>query len=600
MEDRAWHYLKANETTRVPRSVIVVDTEARRARRRWGHEQSWRCGVAWFHRARKGRAAIESTREYLDPRTLWTDVSDHCRRRGRTILYMHNVGYDVRVADAFTILPEQGWKLVAQNMAPRGTWLIWRRGEATLSMVDSGSIWPTDLVTIGKWFGMGKLRLPDEDDSDAAWLARCRRDVDILRTAVAAYLQWIETADLGNWQVTGAGQGFTVFRHRHLTHRMLIHDDRDALAAERRAMWTGRCEAYWHGQIGYQEVDEWDLSNAYARQARDDVVPVRLVGPIGSDAGLVTALRDPGLAVLAEIEIETDVPIVPCHHDGRILWPVGRFTTTLWGPELRLVRDAPAKLRLVRGWIYRAAPALRSWATWVIESLDATDQAVPAWQKAIIKAWARSVIGRFAMQHSTWEQLADLAEPGIDRRTCLDIDTGEQFDLMQVGRALWQETGTVDWNQSMPMVTGYITSAVRARMWRIIQALPKEAVLYCDTDSILATDRWRSTIGTVAAAEVGAGLRLKRTWHGIHIMGPRQVVTGPQVRIAGIPRGAHRLGRNEFAGEVWESLARGLATGHPATVRTMDRIWRPQGTDRRRQTVGVGWTLPIRIEEVAS
>jgi hypothetical protein len=477
-------------------------------------------------------------------------------------------------------------------MAPRGTWLIWRRDKATLTMVDTASVWPTTLAHIGEMFGMGKPGLPGPDAPEAAWVARCEADVAITRTAVLAYLDWIETADMGNWQLTGAGMSWAVFRHRFMSHNLLVHGDEDALSMERRAMWTGRCEAYWHGTIGYQVVHEWDLAVAYARVARDIRVPVRLIGPMPPHHDWRKTLADPTLDLVAEVTVTTAVPTVPSLYDDHILWGVGTFDTTLWGVEIQAAIDDGATVTVHRGFLYRAEPALRDWAQWCIAQLAAPDQEVPAWRKAIVKHHVRALVGRFAMSFSTWEPWATLPTLGAERRTLVDDVEGRTYDLMHVGHDVWRQTGTQEWAQSMPAITGAVMAACRVRLWRILRALPDAAPLYCDTDSLLVTDQWYDAVAAIASSPLGEGLRLKTSWQGFTILGPRQIVTGEKVRMAGVPALARRTGRQDFAGEVWESLAASLKSGRPTSVRTMARTWHAKGVDRRRIGVGVGWTRP--------
>jgi hypothetical protein len=507
-------------------------------------------------------------------------------------MWAHNLGYDARISTCFTILPTLGWALVAHNVAPRGTWLSWRRGKASLIMVDSASVWPDTLAHVGLMFGLGKPRLPAPDASDQAWEQRCHADVTILRTAVLAYLGWIESADLGNWQVTGAGQSWAAYRHKYMHHNLLVHADFEALAAERRAMWTGRCEAYWHGSIGYQVVHEWDLHAAYARCARDLAVPVRLLGAMPTGYDWRRGLDDPRYALLAQVSVSTDTPSVPALHDGHILWPVGTFHTVLWDVEIASAIADGASVTVHKGWLYRTEPALRDWATWILDVLTAPADTYPLWMIAIVKHWSRALIGRFAMQYATWEPWATAPELGTERRTLIDDIEASEYDIMQVGRDVWRESGTVEWSQSMPAITGYVMAACRVRLWRIIRALPEGCVLYADTDSLLCTDRWHDTVAAVAATELGEGLRLKQSWQGITILGPRQIVTGERVRMAGIPNSARRVGRAEFEGEVWESLDVALRSGRAGAVRTMPRRWHARGVDRRRKSRGVGWTAP--------
>ena len=79
------------------------------------------------------------------------------------------------------------------------------------------------------------------------------------------------------------------------------------------------------------------------------------------------------------------------------------------------------------------------------------------------------------------------------------------------------------------------------------------------------------------------------------IYGPRQVVAGASVKIAGLPRSARRTGRHEWEGEVTESLTAALAGRSPDAVRSTPKGWRVVGTDVRRQGHGLGWTSPFVV-----
>jgi len=595
-DSRVWHYIKPNETTRIPRRHIFLDTESVQTKVMTGAIQTWRLGVACFRIAEKGRKPRETWGEYLDPGELWAAVTDFARKDSRTVVWAHNMGYDIRISEAFTRLPALGWRLDSHNLAPRGTWATWRRDTATLVMVDSASIYPTTLAAVGKAFGLAKEDLPQWTDDADVWMRRCRVDVEILRIAIITYLDWLETEDLGNWQLTGAGQSWAIFRHRFLSCKMLVHNDLDALAAERRALWTGRCEAYWHGTLDGQVIHEWDFSLAYARIAQTSPVPVRLVGPMPPGYPWRSILDSDKTALLACVTVTTDVPVVPTHHDGRILWPVGRFETTLWDVEIGAALRAGAVVEVHSGWLYRLRPALHEWAKWLIDQMEDRPQETPTWRKLILKHHARALIGRMAMTYTSWEKEGEVDDPILRRSTVYDRDSGESWEMMQLGGTVWRDMGRTEWAQSMPMVTGYVQAIARVRLWDVMQALPREALLYVDTDSILVTDRWEPTIAAIAATPAGAGLRLKRSWDGFAIYGPRQIRTGVENRFSGIPKRARRTGRHTYSGEIWESVSASLRSGAANRVVTRDREWTLKGVDRRRTGPDLGWTNAIRVE----
>lgn len=560
-----------------------------------GAEQRWRLGVACFVVAEKGAQKRERWSDYTDPRKLWQDASDFCRRDTRTILWAHNLGYDARISGVFEHLPSLGWRLVAHNITAKGTWLEWRRDGATLVMACSTTVFAQKIARLGQWFGLGKVYVDMSEEDDAVWLARCRQDVEILKTAMLSYLKWLEEADLGNWQMTGAGQSWAAFRHRFLTHKMTIHDDEDALTAERRAMWAGRCEAYWRGEIKAQTVVEYDFTQSYVTIARDNPVPVKLLGPMPRNYDWRRIVDSPSSALLAEVEVETDAPVLPATQNGRILWPVGRFTTTVWDVELKAAIAEGAKITVKRGWLYRLQPALREWATWTINQLESPDRDVPAWQKSVLKHWSRALIGRMAMTYNSWEEFGTVPFQGVKRSRLVDLDTNEEYDLMQVGYDVWADAGRVESPNSMPMVTGYIQAIARVRLWRVMRELPPNVLLYVDTDSLLTTQQHQHVIEKIASSPIGEGLRLKRSWDGFAIYGPRQVVTGPQVRVSGVPSDARQSERGKYRGVVWDTLPGALNRGHTDRVIIRDREWHITGTDHRREGTGFGWTRPIRI-----
>lgn len=593
--ERVVHNVRKNESTRLPRRYIFIDTEARKQRMGVAEKQTWRLAVACFVVAEKGDTPRERWQDFSLPRALWNAVEAHTRPGTRTVLWAHNLGYDVRISGALSILPEMGWRLTAHNITSRGTWLEWRKASATLIMVDSTTVFARPIAKIGAWFGLGKVRMEHDTDDDALWLERCRRDVEILKTAIMSYLSWIEEDDLGNWQMTGSGQSWATFRHRFLTHKMVVHDDETALIAERRAMWTGRCEAYWHGALQGQTVQEWDFTQAYARIARDSPIPVRLIGPMPVRYDWKRVVESETTALLAEVEIETSVPVVPASKNGRILWPVGRFTTTLWDVEIAAALKVGAKVTVIRGWLYRLQPALKAWAEWTIGKLGDTDSRVPAWQKAVLKHWSRALIGRTAMTYSSWEEWAESPVQKVEKSRLYDMETGEEYDLMQIGNTIWQDVGRVESPNSMPMVAGYVQAIARVQLWDVMQALPPRVLLYVDTDSLLVTSRHFDVVNEIAHSITGGSLRLKRSWDGFSIYGPRQIITGERVRVSGVPTTANRSGKNSYRGEIWDTLAGSLGRGHSDSVTTRGREWHVTGTDHRRHGVGIGWTEPIMV-----
>ncbi len=587
------HTIKRNELTRLPRRWIVLDTEAIRVKSGKGEVQTFRCGHASFDfESKKGRGWAPT--EYADfesPRELWEWVDSKTVLRGRTVVVAHNLAYDLRIADAFTVLPELGYRLDMIRMDGGAAWCQWRRDGRSLAMTDSVSWFGCSVDRLAQLEGMVKPRLPRADASDAEWLARCRADVAILRAAWLRTVNWCEDADLGNWKPTGAGQGWAAFRHKHLTHPILHHSWPRLAAMEREAAWTGRCEAWRHGRLPRGPWTEYDLESAYTHVAEDCDVPTRLIGHVGPRTA-ERALEGPvSESILARVVVSTDVPTVPARSTWGVWWPVGRFETILWENELRLARENGATVEVLDAWRYRRAPALRQWASWILDLLDLPASELHPTLRAVVKGWSRTTVGRFASRWSEWEHFGDSMGGRILLADSQDPDTGERTRLMSLGDRTLIEGDKRDAPDSAVFVMSWVMAECRVRLWRVLVAAGRENVAYCDTDAVIVNPEGARRL---EAAQV-PGLRVKGQWGSVEILGPRQLVLNGKLRAAGVPARAVRNGAYGWRGEVWRSLPASIGAGEIDRVVVRDREWRITGVDHRRAHLDGGLTAPIAV-----
>jgi hypothetical protein len=367
------HYVRHNKVSRIPRAHVYLDSEAVREVTPTGELQSFRLAVTAYDRRKHAGEAWREREwgEHYSTDELWTWITERAQRRARTVVVAHNLAYDLRITDAFGWLPAHGWKLLAIRLGDRQAWCSWRQDDRTLVMVDSMAWVPIGLERVGELCEIAKLPLPAWDDSNEAWLERCRRDVEILAELWRRVLAWLDTDDLGNFKPTGAGQAWAAFRHRFMTDHLFVHEDEVARAAERYSSHTGRCEAWRHGALRGGPFTEWDYTSAYAQIGADCAVPVKLNGELHAPTLADVQRIARKCAVLAEVEVSTSVPTVPCRTDAGIVWPVGTFATTLWENEIQLAVDHGAHVAVARAWFYRRRPALGAFCAWVLSTLEA-------------------------------------------------------------------------------------------------------------------------------------------------------------------------------------------------------------------------------------
>lgn len=591
------HYIKPLFATNIPKSWVVLAVSSLLGGDRSGYSQTWRRASVQLHREGPQGTVQDRRRAYDRQADLWGDIHKWCNQGGMTFLWVHDFQWTARVSGLLEHLPALGWRLDAFALNPGASWMVWRRGRSTIKVTDLMSVWPHGLDRLGALFGLGRKVMPPVIASWQVWDSYTTRDRDIMVRAVEAYLWWVKENELGTIAVTGNSQAWKAFRRRFLTSPILAHHDEKLLDMERRAMWTGRCEAYWRGSLLREVVDEWDFTMAHNSIAAETALPVYPDRPLVNGEDLYVALDLPGRAVLAEVEVETDVPCVPMEMDGGIRWPVGNFRTVLWSPELRIAMDKCAFVRVVSGWLYRTDPVLSGWAAWVSHQMAADDLAVPLWAKDILKRWSNVLVGRFGMRYPKWRKVGQSQQATLSAATLTDGTGADMGSIVQIGHDVWEQSGWTLPHDHAPAITGYVMSELRARMWGLIEVLPPGALLYMDTDSVLVSDVFRHHMERLTTFRPWNTLRLKRSWEGLSIYGPRQLVTGESVRVSGLPKSADRLGRNEFEGEVIESLIESLKSGRHGEVHSVARQWKIEGEDTRRQGTGFGWTKPFEVNE---
>lgn len=591
------HYVKHNAVTRVPRAFIYLDTEAHRSRGKRSEVQSFRLAVAAFDARRHDRNGWKERdwHRSTDTTDLWEWITSRCRKKARTVLVAHNLAYDLRLSDAFVALPALGWRCIFVRLDGGQAMAIWRSENRTLAMVDSMSWTPTALEKLGVMVDLPKLDLPDDDDSDEAWWARCTRDVEILAEVWLRIMAWIEEDDLGNWKPTGAGQSWAAFRHRFKTHELLVHEDDDAREAERASTMTGRCEAWKVGKLAGGPFVEWDFVSQYATIGLECDVPVKLTGELMSPTlSKVLALSE-HRAVLVECEVETDVPTLSCRLESGILWPVGRFRTTVWEGELALALARGATVRVERAWVYRTEPALAAFCAWVLAGMDPEHGHPDPVVRAALKHWSRTLIGRTAAQWSRWDLVGTSPVAGVSLGRAHDRDAGESFRLLQVGYDLMRARPYKENPDAMVSVMSWIMAEARRRLWCAMETAGLENVVYVDTDSVIV-----DAVGDQRLSEAALpGFRIKNVYRELEVLAPRQIIPQGRLRASGVPSGARRVGPNVWEGQVWTGLGASISAGEPDTVRVAMRRFRIHGTDKRRLHLSDGSTAAVRLEVAA-
>jgi hypothetical protein len=578
------HKIRPNETSRIPRRFVILDTEAREVGEST-RTQTWRLAVTAFthsdNRPKDWSPLVYRTHQ--TPAELWSYIESVTRRRRRTVVVAHNLAYDLRIARCFHELPRRGWSLVSMGLHDRSLTVTWRRDDRTLVLVDSRSWWPTSVHGLGLLLDLAKVGLPRADDPDDVWEVRCRRDVEILAAAVLSLIRWIEDADLGNWQRTGAGLAWSNWRHAHYTHEVICHGDAELQEHEDESTYSGRCEAWRWGKVTGGPFTEWDLPLAYPRVCLDTELP-RSIGHhlTAPPLGYVLPSR-PGRRTLIRARVHQTAPVLPAKHEGRTLWPVGTIEGWWWDVELDEAIAEGAGVTVLEAWTYQAAPFLADWARWVVDVAEGRDETVPPVCRLAVKHWGRALVGRFASRYRDWQPFADSIEDTVESADWLDVDEGTRGWRLTLGKQTFLAMGETYGQDAFPAVQAVVLAEARRRLWRIMRVAGLNHVVYCDTDSVITDAVGSRRLREVVAGGELWGIRTKRRWRELTILGPRQLVLDDLPRIAGIPCDARPGSDGRLVGDRWEGLEESLRRGRADRVTITATQFHVRGVDHRRE-----------------
>lgn len=602
MNDRAAHWIKHNQQERIPPRMVVFDTEAKSSYDDGIEYQSWRTGTAIRWRTDLKRQDIHEAKVFDTPLAFWEWVSDFCRSGTRTVAWAHNLGYDVRVSQAFTILPTLGFRLEWCNLDRNVSSMTWRSDHGTLVFADTWTWIPLPLKEIGAHLGLDKLRMPNDNATQDEWNDYCLRDTEIAYRVVLDLVQFIKAEGLGNWQPTGAGMAYTTWRHKFMEHKVLCHDDAQALQAERTAMYTGRAEAWKHGILLYEKWTEVDLRNAYLTIAEESELPRKLHMHTGSISMEQYASLNNRFAVLCRCDVDTTVPVLPHRTDDKIIWPIGQFTGWYWDTEVNCALRNMAHIKIREAYVYARAPILRKWAAWIRERLQdnlcGASPIVATW----LKHCGRAFIGRLALRTPSWEQWADNIEGITGITYAVFPEEKRTARLLHVGPDVLIETARDEGKDSLPQITGWIMARCRVRLWDTMNVAGLENIAHVDTDSILCRTSALGAIRSHYGVDFQRLWSIKGTYTQLEMFGPRSYYRDKRRVISGIPSKAKEVEPGKFVGEAWASLATDLEEVSGQLVRVREATWRQKRTDPRRLSAeGVSTdTVAIRVYNSSS
>lgn len=522
---------------------------------------------AYFRRHRGDCWSPGEWSRFTTPDQFLDIVEAHALQGTRLDVWCHNAAFDARVVNAIALMEARGWEVEMACLEGPPTIIQWRKARATVRWLDTLNLWRLPLKAIGDKVNLPKLDFPGMGVVGPEADTYCKRDVEIVWRALREWWDFIQRENLGTCSPTLASQAFTAFRHRFMTHDIYCDTNTAALEIARNSYRGGRVECYKLGHIP-GPVSVLDVNSMYPFVMHQVEVPTKLLTVIARRKPEFIADLLHRVAVVAEVELNTALPVYPVDLNKRLCFPIGRFTTTLAGPELQYALDHDHVVKVHRAALYERAPVFRQFVEWCWQQRRdavARGDTVSAWMFKII---GNSLYGKFGQRGMVWDFTGDVL-PGVTADlSSYDLDRGEWVRLRAVGGKVQRLSRESESFNSHPAIASYITSAARLYLWQLMQRAGRDSVIYCDTDSLFIRGEIHPGLKPDIDADRLGALKHEGTHEWCLIHGCKDYELPDRIKRKGVGAHALELSPGVYRDVHWDGWAASLARGDTSSPRT--------------------------------
>lgn len=320
---------------------------------------------------------------------------------------------------------------------------------------------------------------------------------------------WVKN-DGGPWGPTVASCAFSYLRQRLKPRSILRHDKPTVGHLEEQAIFGGRRSVWFVGNVGTESAWEPFAAVAPARSNLGTVAggmqhhDVRSMYPFLLErmeypTKLFTTKRSmtvsdlrtylESFGVLARVCLCTSDAEFPLRSERGISFPLGRFWTTLAGPELQLAVAAGFVEKVAMTALYTLGSPFQSAAGSLLDlRTKYRHDDEPVWE-LFAKSLANSMSGRMAQKAYAWIPRPKVAAKekwgAFNRR---NLDTGEVNYYQQLSGMVFEKVVQGEKCRQMGASYAYLTSYGRVLMRWVRESCGPRTVLSQDTDGIWTTN----------------------------------------------------------------------------------------------------------------
>lgn len=342
----------------------------------------------------------------------------------------------------------------------------------------------------------------------------------------------------GSLKTTAGAQALSMYRHTYYAGGIHAHTHSGGGRIEDAAYIGGRCEARRIGPATALS-HHVDYRSQYTAVMRDTRLPVRLRRHHHSGVSAASVKDIDPDTTIATVKIESDEPAYPYRQGHIVIYPIGRYVTTLCGPELRDAVDRGRVHGVIEWCTYHMDYALRAYAEALYHERCLCESRGDRDGASLVKRLANVVVGKMGQRSRTWTAAPAIATDMVYGSWLGVDDSGGTCRYRVVAGIVQRDTLLGSAPDAVPAVAAWITSAARVRLLGAIRCAGWDQTHYYDTDSLV--------VSALGYARLRAAGRVQRAALGelqdVHasttcvIYGVKHYVFGDKLTCSGLPRG---------------------------------------------------------------
>lgn len=397
---------------------------------------------------------------------------------------------------------ERGWTLARAPVTDKGIFIAkFKRGKQILFFLNLGNWFKTSLKSLGNAFGLEKLEMPAKNAPFEDWLQYCKRDVEIVEKVMLEFIDFIHKNNLGGLSYTIAAQAFNSYCYNFMPCDIYIHAHEKAAELERKAYHGGRTEAFFIGKIN-EKVYELDVHSMYPSVMKDELFPVKLIKYMEFSSELdYKHFRDEGKLVIADVIVETPLPLVPFKNGlfgqdvfgkngARLFAPVGKFRTVLTNVEIDfLLKNGGKVIEWGEMAVYEPNKIFQDYVNYFYSLKESAQKKKDKARYLLYKLFLNSLYGKFGQRSAKWKKIGTTDETDkILFQTFFDPENVKQRSMRVYAGIVEITEDEEDAFNSFTAIAAFVTAYAWVKLTHFIIEAGWENVYYCDTDSIFTNE----------------------------------------------------------------------------------------------------------------